>query len=69
MRTATAFVVLALLVIAVGCASQEPVAPTVPPVDAQEPIVDAFDDGLADTAVDEDLGDLESLDADLAAFE
>jgi len=69
MRTTIAFVVLALLVIAVGCASKEPVAPTTPPVAAQEPIVDAFDDGLADTAVDEDLGDLESLDADLAAFE
>ena len=68
MRTATAFVVLALLVVAVGCASKEPAAPTTPPV-AEGPIVDTFDDGLADTTADEDLGDLESLDADLAAFE
>ncbi len=69
MRTAIALVMLALLVTAVACASKEPVAPTTPPVAAQEPIVDTFDDGLADTTVDEDLGDLESLDADLAAFE
>ena len=65
MRTAIALTVLALLVVAVGCSGTDSVAPA----PSEDPVVDTFDQGLEDTTADEDFGDLESLDEDLAAFE
>jgi hypothetical protein len=69
MKSYTALAVLALLIIAIGCSSADNATTEPPTAPSENPVVDTFDASITETAPDEDMRDLESLDADLAAFE